>query len=100
MNTAMRAILIDPPTKYAVANQPDTAITDRIHVIRGQKVMLDRDLAELYGVEVKRLKEQVRRNSDRFPEDFMFELTKVEWDLLRSQFATLKQEHKTVLQPS
>jgi phage regulator Rha-like protein len=99
MNTAMRAILIDPPTKYAVANQPDTAITDRIHVIRGQKVMLDRDLAELYGVEVKRLKEQVRRNSDRFPEDFMFELTKVEWDLLRSQFATLKQGAHTKYLP-
>jgi phage regulator Rha-like protein len=99
MNTAMRAILMEPPTKYAVANQPDTAITDRIHMIRGQKVMLDRDLAELYGVEVKRLKEQVRRNASRFPEDFMFELTKAEWDPLRSQFATLKQGAHTKYLP-
>ncbi len=50
--------------------------------------MLDRDLAELYGVETKRLKEQVRRNFERFPEDFMFELTKEELKNLRSQFAT------------
>ena len=50
--------------------------------------MLDRDLAELYGVETKRLKEQVRRNIDRFPDDFMFELTKNEFEILRSQFAT------------
>jgi hypothetical protein len=60
-------------------------------MIRGQKVMLDRDLAELYGVQVKRLKQAVRRNMERFPEDFMFELTKVGVGLLRSQFATLKQ---------
>jgi len=50
--------------------------------------MLDRDLAELYGVETKRLKEQVRRNIERFPGDFMFELTKNEFEILRSQFAT------------
>jgi uncharacterized protein YigA (DUF484 family) len=50
-------------------------IESRIFVIRGQKVMLDADLAELYGVETKRLNEQVRRNSERFPEDFMFQLT-------------------------
>lgn len=48
------------------------------HVIRGQQVMIDSDLARLYGVETKRLKEQVRRNISRFPEDFMFELTKEE----------------------
>lgn len=54
---------------------PDEAVIRRIHVIRGQKVMLDRDLAELYGVETRRLNEQVRRNIDRFPEDFMFEMT-------------------------
>ncbi len=56
--------------------------------MRGQRVMLDRDLAELYGVETKRLKEQVRRNIERFPDDFMFELTKNEFEILRSQFAT------------
>uniref|UniRef100_UPI0026297394 ORF6N domain-containing protein n=1 Tax=uncultured Eudoraea sp. TaxID=1035614 RepID=UPI0026297394 len=55
---------------------------------RGKKVMLDRDLAELYGVETKRLKEQVRRNIERFPDDFMFELSKSEFTSWRSQFAT------------
>ncbi len=58
--------------------------------IRGEKVMLDSDLAELYGVETKRLNEQVRRNLNRFPPDFMFQLTPQEWESLRSQFATLK----------
>ena len=56
--------------------------------------MLDTDLAELYGVETKQLKRQVRRNSERFPEDFMFELTQQEYEILRSQFGTLKRgEH-------
>lgn len=62
-------------------------VENLIHLIRGQQVMIDRDLARLYGVETKRLKEQVRRNISRFPEDFMFELTKEE--CLRSQIATL-----------
>lgn len=62
-------------------------IENLIHVIRGQQVMIDSDLARLYGVETKRLKEQVRRNINRFPEDFMFELTKEECS--RSQIATL-----------
>ncbi|WP_341769331.1 ORF6N domain-containing protein [Aequorivita marina] len=57
-------------------------------MIRGQKVMLDRDLAELYAVETKQLKRQVRRNSERFPEDFMFELDDQEFNDLRSQFGT------------
>jgi len=60
----------------------------RILLIRGQKVMLDRDLAELYGVATKRLNEAVRRNIARFPPDFMFELTNAEAERLRSQFAT------------
>ena len=55
-------------------------IENKILVIRGQQVMLDRDLAELYGVETKRLNEQVRRNIERFPEDFMFSLNKTEKD--------------------
>lgn len=59
-------------------------------MIRDQKVMLDSDLAELYGIETKRLNEQVRRNLDRFPEDFMFQLTQEEAESLRSQFATSK----------
>jgi len=67
---------------------PIELIASKIYLIRGIKVMLDRDLAELYGVETKRLKEQVRRNIERFPQDFMFELTKQELKNLRSQFAT------------
>lgn len=59
-----------------------------IHKIRQQKVMLDSDLAEMYGVETKRLNEQVKRSIDRFPEDFMFQLTSEEWENLKSQFAT------------
>jgi phage regulator Rha-like protein len=65
-------------------------IQNKIYEIRGQKVMLDFDLAELYQLETKRLKEAVRRNSTRFPPDFMFELTKEEYVSLRTQFATLK----------
>ena len=67
---------------------PIELIASKIYLIRGIKVMIDRDLAKLYGVETKRLKEQVRRNIERFPEDFMFELTKDETSNLRSQFAT------------
>lgn len=66
-------------------------IVDKIHLIRGQKVMIDRDLAELYGTETKRLKEQVNRNLSRFPKHYMFELTQKEYESLRSQNATLKQ---------
>jgi phage regulator Rha-like protein len=65
-------------------------IEKSILLIRGQKVMLDRDLAELYGVETKQLKRAVRRNIDRFPSDFMFELTKEEYHSLRYQFGTLE----------
>lgn len=61
-----------------------------IRTIRGQKVILDSDLARIYGVPTKRLNEQVRRNIKRFPSDFMFQLTVKEADSLRSQFATLK----------
>lgn len=64
-------------------------IVGRISVIRGQRVLLDSDLAALYGVTAKRLNEQVRRNADRFPIDFMFRLTEQEVNSLRSQFATL-----------
>jgi hypothetical protein len=68
---------------------PPERIERRILLIRGQKVMLDADLAELYEVSTKRLNEQVRRNSDRFPEDFMFTLTEEETGILRSQIAAL-----------
>ena len=66
------------------------SIAQRIFEIRGQRVMLDTDLAALYGVQTKRLNEAVRRNLARFPDDFMFQLTKEEADSLRSQIATLK----------
>ena len=66
----------------------ESKVESLIRVIRGQQVMLDRDLAELYGVETRRLNEQVKRNIERFPEDFMFQLTQNEFDNLKSQFAT------------
>lgn len=69
---------------------PEEVVMNQIYYIRDQKVMLDRDLAELYGVETKVLNQAVRRNIDRFPEDFMFELSLKEYESLRSQFVTLK----------
>ena len=92
---------IDNNKPVAICDQSKTDVTKRdinkvannidplIKVIRGQQVMLDRDLATLYGVETKRLNEQVKRNIKRFPEDFMFQLTKDE--CLRSQIATLNE---------
>jgi predicted DNA binding protein len=68
----------------------DKTVVNKIYEIRGQKVMLDSDLAELYSVETKRINEQIRRNLERFPEDFMFQLTEIEWESLRSQIATSK----------
>ena len=65
-----------------------TTIQQKIYDVRNQKVMLDFDLAELYQTETRRLNEQVKRNRERFPEDFMIRLTSEEWDLMRSQFAT------------
>ena len=64
------------------------AIENRIHLVRGKKVMFDSDLSALYEVETKQLKRAVRRNIDRFPEDFMFELTKDELEILRRQIGT------------
>lgn len=76
----------------AIAMNDLIIIENKIHEIRGQKVMLDFDLAEMYGVETKRLNQAVRRNSERFPQDFMFQLTdeEVKWLMtnLRSQFVT------------
>jgi hypothetical protein len=71
---------------------PEDAIINRIYLIRGKKVMIDRDLASLYDVETKQLKRQVKRNLERFPEDFMFEMTKEEFDRWRSQFGTSNAE--------
>ena len=72
---------------------PVERIEQSILLIRGQKVMLDADLADLYGTTTKRLNEQVKRNIHRFPEDFMFQLTQQEWKFLRSQFATSRLGH-------
>ena len=67
-------------------------IKNMIYEIRGQKVMLDSDLAELYGVEIKRLNESVKRNVKRFPQEFMFQLTNEEWKNLRSQIVTFSKD--------
>jgi len=69
---------------------PVESIVDKIVLLRGEKVILDRDLAELYGVETKQLKRAVRRHIKRFPEDFMFQLTKEEYQSLKSQLGTFK----------
>jgi len=74
--------------KSSIIAIPDEMVMSKIFVIRGQKVMLDEDLAELYGVETKRLNEQVKRNIERFPKDFMFQLSQEELLNLRSHFAT------------
>jgi phage regulator Rha-like protein len=71
---------------------PMESITGKILLLRGMKVMLDRDLAELYGVPTKALKQAVRRNSERFPDDFMFELSQEELANWRSQFVTSKSD--------
>ena len=69
---------------------PVEAIVSKIILLRGERVMLDRDLAEMYGVETKQLKRAVRRHIDRFPNDFMFQLNNEEFRSLRRQFGTLK----------
>ncbi len=85
-----------PHTKKLTTNSLAVSvqlIERRIYLIRGHKVVIDFDLAELYDVPTKRLNERVRRNSKRFPEDFMFQLTKEEAENLRSQFATSRSGH-------
>ena len=72
--------------------QPLENIENLIHVIRGKQVMLDRDLARLYGVEARALNQAVQRNIERFPEDFMFQLSKEEFENLRSQIVTSSEE--------
>jgi len=72
---------------------PNEVITNKIYLIRGQKVMLDRDLAELYDVKNIRLREQVKRNMDKFPEHFMFRLTETEADSMVSHFAIPSKKH-------
>lgn len=74
----------------SAGHQASVDITQRIIIIRRERMLLDSDLASLYGVPTRRLNEQVRRNRDRFPPDFVVQLTQDEWDVLRSQIATLK----------
>jgi hypothetical protein len=69
---------------------PDEIVMNKIYIVRGQKIMLDSDLAELYGVATKALNQAVKRNIARFPSDFMFELTRDEYVSLRSQIVTLE----------
>ncbi len=76
-------------TSIAIAEE---TIISKIYMIRGQKVMIDRDLGELYGVETKVLKQAVRRNMNRFPPDFMFEMDKKELENWRSHFVTSKED--------
>ncbi len=78
---------------------PDEIIISKIYVVRGQKVMLDRDLAELYGVEPRRLREQVKRNKMRFPDNFMFQLTQEEVENMVSQNAIPSKQHLGGYQP-
>ncbi len=74
-------------------NELITPIRSKIYIIRGKQVMIDRDLAELYQVENRALNQAVKRNSDRFPDDFMFQLTKEEFENLISQFVISSSEH-------
>ena len=68
------------------------SIINKIYTIRGQKVMLDFELAEIYGYETKRFNEQVKNNIEKFDDDFRFQLTKEEWEFLRSKISTSKSE--------
>jgi len=76
--------------KQTLSIIPEDILLNKIYEIRGHKVMLDSDLAELYGVETRTLNQAIKRNIERFPEDFMFQITESEWQSLRSQFVTSK----------
>ena len=77
----------------------ENSIRSKIHVVRGQQVMLDRDLAELYGVETKVLNQAVKRNIERFPENFMFQLEEEEYINWRSQFVTSNSDKMGLRRP-
>lgn len=82
------------PAKQALSVISDNVVINKIYELRGRKVMIDRDLAELYGVQTRVLKQTVKRNLSRFPEDFMFEMTKQELDDWRSQFVISNTDKK------
>ncbi len=92
MATEKNEIVTKDKTDIAVAETAQSDIRSLIHVIRGQQVMLDSDLAMLYQVETKALNRSVKRNINRFPEDFMFQLTEDEYHFLRCQFGTSKMD--------
>jgi hypothetical protein len=87
MKKRKTAVLLNMPKRTASAIY---SVESRILILRHQKIILAEDLAELYGVPVKRLNEQIKRNRERFPADFMFQLTAKEYETLRSQIATSK----------
>jgi len=89
-NPEIRLMNKPPANKAKELMLPDEVIMDKIHLMRGHKIMLDRDLSELYGSKTKVLKQQVKRNLNMFPEDYMFELTREEFSNWRSQFVTSK----------
>lgn len=89
-NCGINVKYLDQKVKHSPAIIQQENIISQIHFIRGEKVILDSDLAVLYDVEVRILKQAVKRNIERFPSDFLFELTKEESDSLRSQFVILK----------
>jgi hypothetical protein len=90
MKNRKTATLLSMPKR---SGSPIFSVESRILILRHHKIILDEDLAELYGVPVKRLNEQVKRNQDRFPSDFIFQLTAKEQKILRSQFATSNKTH-------
>ena len=81
---------MDKKDEIMLVNQESLA--EKIYIIRGQKVMLDFELAEIYGYETKRFNEQVKNNIEKFDDDFRFQLTKEEWEVLRSKNSTSKSE--------
>lgn len=86
---------MDTKHKVAQVTIADEVLMQKIYIVRNQKIMIDRDLAVLYGYETKRMNEQVKRNQERFPASFMFQLTSEEEESLRSQFATANVQTKT-----
>ncbi|HJY21908.1 MAG TPA: ORF6N domain-containing protein, partial [Hanamia sp.] len=88
-----------PKSNLPIVMVSEEKILEKILLLRGQKVMLDRDLAEMYGVEVRVLNQAVKRNATRFPEDFMFQLSKEENDFLRSQIVILEKGKHTKYLP-
>jgi hypothetical protein len=86
-------------SKGSPVSIPDEVIVSKIYLVRGVKVMLDRDLADLYGIDTKALKQSVRRNNKRFPLDFMFEMSTDEFHEWRSQFVTSKTDRMGLRYP-